>query len=161
MTRWFHATAAALLVLSIWAGLDREPGRPNADPTRQLIELLARSGLDYRGDQPLLGGASALTFRLAGCPSDLKLILFPALSRVPSAPLARLDEGGAKATFVHDGDIIDGLGPLDLMPRWFWRKLLVAVRLRPSEPWQSIAFAWLVPRNCATPPIDWRSLTRA
>lgn len=161
MTRWFHAAAAALFLLAVWAGFGREPEGPVTDPKSQLIDLLARSGLAYQGSQVLFEGGSALRFKQAGCPSDFEVIYLPSLSRIAPSELVRTGDPGAHAIFVHDGDVIDGLGPLDLMPRWLWRKLLVAVRLRASEPWQSIALAVRVPRSCAPPSIDWRSLTRA
>ena len=161
MTRWFHAAAAALFLLSVWAGLGRDPAGPVTDPKAQLVALLARSGLAYEAEQPLLEGGSALRFRQAGCPSDLEVIYLPSLSRIGPTEFTRIGESGAKAILVHDGDVIDGLSPQDLMPRWVWRKLLVAVRLRPSEPWQSIVLALRVPSQCPAPAIDWRSLTLA
>jgi hypothetical protein len=161
MTRWFHALAAALFALAVWGALGRGPPPSNTDARSQLIALLGRSGLDYAADQPLLGGGDMLGFRLAGCPRTVELAYLPSLSRLPPAALARIGEPGSTATFIHDGEIIGGLGSLELMTRWVWRKLLVAVRLRPSEPWQSIALALLVPRGCSTPPIDWGALTRA
>jgi hypothetical protein len=161
MTRWFHAAAATLLVIAVWAGLGGNPAGPAADPRSQLVGLLARTGLEYEGDRPLLGGGSVLRFRLAACPSELAVIYFPSLSRITSTDLATIDQAGAKVSFIHDGEVVGGLGPLDLAPRWLWRKLLAEVRLRPSEPWQDIALALLVPRGCRAPPIDWRSLALA
>ena len=161
MTRWFHAAAAALFLLSVWAGLGRDPAGPATDPKSQLIALMARSGLAYEAEQPLFEGGSALRFKQAACPSDLEVIYLPSLSRIAPTEFMRTGDPGAKAIFVHDGDVIDGLSPQDLMPRWLWRKLLVAVRLRPSEPWQSIVLALRVPSHCTPPAIDWRSLTLA
>ena len=160
MTRWFHGAAAALLILAVFAGFGRGPGQPVPEPRAQLIGLLAKSGLAFEGEQPLFEGGSALSFKQAACPTDFKLIYLPSLSRIAPAQLAQASGLGAKPVFVHDGDVIGGLGSLDLIPRWLWRKLLVAVRLRPSERWQSTALALFVPRNCAPPPIDWRSLTQ-
>jgi hypothetical protein len=159
MTRWFHAAAAALLVLVVWTGLGRDADQPATDPRSQLIELLARSGFAYEGAQPLFEGGSAIRLKQAACASDFELVYLPSLSRIAPAELARIGGPGASPIFVHDGDVIDGLSSLELMPRWVWRKLLVAVRLRAAEPWQSIALALFVPRNCVSPPIDWRSLT--
>ncbi|HEX3408293.1 MAG TPA: hypothetical protein VHS81_13740 [Caulobacteraceae bacterium] len=159
MTRWFHAAAAALFVLVVWTGLGRDADPPATDPRPQLIELLARSGFAYAGARPLLEGGSALRLRHASCRSDFELVYMPALSRIAPSELARIGGPGATVIFVHDGDVIEGLSPPELMPRWVLRKLLVAVRLRRAEPWQSIALALFVPRNCVSPPIDWRSLT--
>jgi hypothetical protein len=161
MTRWFHAIAAALLVLALWTGPGRDTDSPSTPPKAKLVALLAASGLTYRGEQPLFAGGSVLRFRQAACPSDFELVYLPSLSRIAPAEVERLGVPGGRAIFVHDGDVVGGLGPLDLAPRWLWRKLLAAVRLRPSEPWQSAALALFVPSNCASPPVDWRALTLA
>lgn len=99
-----------------------------------------------------------LGFRPATCSSDVEVVYLPSLSRIDAAMLAKDGGGRATTTYVYDGEVIGGLQPLDLGPRWLWRKLQVMARLRSREPWQSIALALVAPRGCAAPPIDWTSL---
>ena len=161
MTRLFHAAAAAFLLLAAW--VDLAPKTPSAapEPKAQLIQMLGRAGLDYRREQPMFEGGSDLSFKAAQCPSNIELDYFPSLSRITASQLAKQDDAVTRVTFVHDGDVIAGLGTIDLMPRRFWRKLLTALRLTPVEPWQEIALALFAPRACEMPPIDWRALTRS
>jgi hypothetical protein len=161
VTRLFHVVAAAFFLLAAWAGLAPKPPATTAEPKAQLIQMLGKAGLDYQREQPIFEGGSVLSLKSATCPSDIELVYFPALSRITASQLARMHDAKTTATFIHDGEVIAGLGTIDLMPRWFWRKLLVALRLRAFEPWQSIALALLTPRECAMQPIDWPALTRS
>jgi hypothetical protein len=161
MTRLFHVVAATLFLLAAWAGLAPKPPTTTGEPKAQLIQMLGKAGLEYQREQPIFEGGSVLSFKLATCPSDIQLVYFPALSRITALQLARMRDAETTVTFIHDGEIIAGLGTLDLMPRWFWRKLLAALRLRTFEPWQSIALALLTPRKCEMPPIGWPALRRS
>jgi hypothetical protein len=159
MTRLFHVVAAAFFLLAAWAGLAPKPAITTTETKAQLIQMLGKAGLDYQREQPIFEGGSDLTFKLAACPSDIEIIYFTSLSRITASQLARMHDAETTATFIHDGEVIAGLGTIDLMPRQFWRKLLAALRLRASQPWQFIALALLAPRECQIPPIDWPALT--
>jgi hypothetical protein len=161
VTRLFHAVAATVFLLAAWAGLAPKPPATTPETKEQLIRMLGKSGLDYQREQPMFEGGSVLSFKLATCRSDIELVYFPALSRITASQLARIHAAETTATFIHDGEVIAGLGTIDLMPRWLWSKLLVAFRLRAAEPWQFIALALLAPRQCEMPPIDWPALTRS
>jgi hypothetical protein len=161
MTRLFHVVAATFFLLAAWAGLSPKPPATTAEPKAELIQMLGKSGLGYEREQPIFEGGSVLSFKLATCPSDIELVYFPWLLRITAAQLARMHGAESTATFIHDGEVIAGLGTIELMPRWLWRKLLVAFRLEAAEPWQSIALALLAPRKCDMPPIDWPALTRS
>ena len=79
----------------------------------------------------------------------------PALSRIRGAAQDEIDASNRKATFIYDDAVTPAIGSSDLMPRWAWRKLLVATDLKAAEPWQSIALALLVPQGCAAPRLAW------
>jgi hypothetical protein len=160
MTRLFHVVAASFFLLAAWAGLAPKPPSNASEPKTQLIQVLEKAGLDFQREQRIFEGGLVLSFKSATCPSSIELVYFPALSRISAAQLARMHDTEATAIFIYDGEVIAGLGTIDLMPRWFWRKLLAALRLRAAEPWQSIALALLAPRECEMPPIDWPALTR-
>jgi hypothetical protein len=161
MTRLFHIVAATFFLLAAWAGLVPKPLATAAEPKAQLIQMLGKAGLDYQRERPIFEGGSDLSFKLAACPSEIELIYLPILSRINASRLARMHDPNTTATFIHDGEVIAGLGTVDLMPRRLWRKLLAALRLRAVEPWQSIALALLAPHECDMPPIDWPALTRS
>jgi len=62
---------------------------------------------------------------------------------------------------IHDGEVTTGLGVGDIMPRWLWRRLLVALNLKANEPWTSALLVVLFPTDCKTPTIDWAGLVAA
>jgi hypothetical protein len=161
VTRLFHAAAAAFFLLAAWAALASKPPATAAEPRAELIQMLAKSGVGFQRERSIFEGGSVLSFKLATCPRDIELVYFPWLLRIKASQLARIHDAETTATFIYDGEVIADLGTIELMPRWFWRKLLVAFRLKAAEPWQGIALALLAPRGCETPPIDWSALTRS
>jgi hypothetical protein len=159
MTRLFHLTAAAALIALGVIAAHPTTARVR-DPRAELSRLTKAAGLVYQDSQPVAGAGTLLSFKELGCASDVDILYMPGLSRIGGAAEDEIDASGRKATFIYDGAVIPAIGPSNLMPRWAWRKLLVATDLKTAEPWQSIALALLVPRGCAPPHLDWATLRR-
>jgi hypothetical protein len=160
MTRLFHVLAATFFLLAIWVGLAQKPPAIAAEPKAQLVQMLGKAGLDFQREQPIFEGGLELSFKSAMCPSEIELVYFPSLLTITASQQASIHDDKTTVTFIYDGEVTAGLGTLDLMPRWLWRKLLMALKLRTFEPWQLIGLTLLAPRECEMPPIDWLALTR-
>jgi hypothetical protein len=160
VSRATHILAASILIIVALANfLWPRALAPKGDPKAQLIALMQHSGYVYEGSRPVLHEA-ILSFKRNGCDAATQILYLPALNRIPNAAFAQLRPAAAKILYVHDGDIVESLSAWRLIPRWTWRKLRAALRLGPSEPWQSIALAVAVPPGCLAKGVHWARLAR-
>jgi hypothetical protein len=161
MTRLFHAAAGAIILAAVWLTVNRPPARANTyDPQAHLIELMQRAGLVYAGRRDIAQGEALLAFSQFGCPAQTAVLYLPWLSRMSPPTRALIARAATPPIYVNDGEVVDGLGMMQLMPRWAWRRLLVLLRLKHDEPWTSISLAVLPAPDCLLPPIDWARLPR-
>ena len=161
MTRWFHAVAGALLLAVIGFGFFPAPRPPTVDPQTQLIDVMAKAGLLYVDKRPLQQGEAALSFSLPGCAAPVEVIYLPWINRVSPSAQARIHAARRPPLVIHDGEVTAGLGVGDIMPRWMWLRLLVALNLKANEPWTSALLVVLFPTGCQTLAVDWASLIAA
>lgn len=161
MTRLFHAAAGAIILTAAWFAIHRPPAQATAyEPQSHLIDVLQQAGLTFSGRREIAQGEALLLFRQFGCAAQTAVVYLPWLSRISPPARVLIDRAPAAPVFVNDGEVVNGLGMIELMPRWTWRRLLVLLKLKRDEPWTSISLAVLPPPGCALPPIDWARLPR-
>jgi hypothetical protein len=161
MTRIFHAVAGAIILAAAWLTLQRPPAKANVhDPQAQLIDLLQQSGLTYAGRRDIAQGEALLAFQQFGCAAQTAVLYLPWLSRMSPPARSVIARSPTLPIYVNDGEVVGGLGMIELMPRWAWTRLLVLLRLKHEEPWTWISLAVLSPPDCPLPPVDWARLPR-
>ena len=159
MTRVFHAAAGAIILAAAWLAFNHPPdAAPPYDPQTRLIDVMQQAGLNLAGRREIAQGEALLTFVQFGCAAQTAVIYLPWLSRMSPPARALIERARPTPIYVNDGEVVDGLGVMDAMPRWAWRRLLVLLRLKRDEPWTSISLAVLPARDCVLPPINWARL---
>jgi len=160
MRRAFHLFAAALLVsIVVFLGLRIRSQPTDGDPQAQLIALMDQSGFNHLGLRRISGYETSLSFGRSDCATPVEILYLPAIYHISNNAYARVESFGGTRIFVHDGDRVAGLSAGTLLPRWAWRKLLVAVGIKRARSWQSTALAVLDKGDCILGRIDWQKLT--
>ncbi len=159
MTRLFHGFACALFLAALWFNfLHPSTQPPSKDPRARLIELMTEAGLVYSAQRAMVGAETALSFSQSGCAWPTEILYLPTVNHISPIAMAKIDTAKARSLIVYDGEVVAGLGSGDIMPRWLWRKLLIAFNLKPPDPWTSIILVALVPPGCEAPRVDWMRL---
>jgi hypothetical protein len=159
MTRAFHILAFVLISVVAWVDVTRPlPQRGPLDPTAQLIELMTEAGFVYLDASPLSRAENILSFKRKNCSATTDIIFLPTLYRISDNALEKIANATGTTSFIYDGEVVPGLSAFVLIPRYYWRKLLVTINLRSPQLWQSIALAVLVPKGCEAAPVDWMKL---
>jgi len=158
---WFHGACGLLLVLSAWSFLSAPAATgPALDPPAQLRRFLAASGLEVTDTRRLIGNELVFDIKAPGCNTTGQVLLLPSIHRISDEAWAAMRQR-PDAIFVHAGQIISGLSPTVLIPRWMIRRALVNLQIEDEDPWISIAVVVLPGPACHMPELLWGELARS
>lgn len=94
----------------------------------------------------------------AECPQPIKLHYIP-MSKSENWQAQQLASHMTdRRVIIYQGKVVEGSVRLSVMPRVFWSKLLVALRLRDEDPWARIVLHFYLPGDCQVPMFDWTKL---
>ena len=144
--------------IAIWLAFGDRPPRAAASPQDQLIATFESAGFKLIEAREILGGARHYTFKASNCDAPAEVLLIESVHRDAAEAIAAALPRNTDPLFVYGGQIVAGLGPSALMPRWIIRKFRAAFNVAAASPWDSMAVAAFFPRACPAPVMDWRGL---